>query len=204
VRAFWAIELPDGVRREAAAAARALTQVAPEFRVPAESNLHLTVAFLGEISQDQVSSLTTALGAALYSWEPFTMSLRGAGWFPPRGRPRVAWIGVAEGGEACEQLALVVGRACAAAGAPADAKPFHPHLTVGRARDASRGEGSDRARSFGMRSGGLERWVRDLGDKPVGAPFRVDRIVLFESTLTPKGSIYAERGEARLGTRPGA
>jgi 2'-5' RNA ligase len=194
VRAFIAIEIPAIVRRAAAEAAAQLTQVAPGFRVPEEDNFHLTLAFLGDISDTKISPLTTALGRALYSWESFSMSLRGAGRFPPRGRPRVAWIGVVEGKDSCERLARDVGRACALAGVEVDEKPFHPHLTVGRARDRTHGEGR-----FERGSSGLEHWMREQEDKPVGAPFRVERIVLFESALTPKGSIYSERAEVRLG-----
>jgi RNA 2',3'-cyclic 3'-phosphodiesterase len=197
VRAFVAIEIPPAVRREAFGAARALTQLAPGFRVPAEENLHLTLAFLGEVEEARLFLVTRELAGALSKWKPFPIALRGAGRFPPRGRPRVAWIGVSEGrsdGEseganACVRLARDVGEACARAGAPSDEKPFRPHLTVGRARERA-GPGE---------LVGLERWIQERADMAVGAPFPVERVVLFESRLTPTGSLYTERGAAPLG-----
>jgi 2'-5' RNA ligase len=209
VRAFIAIEIPAEVRRGAMDAAERLAQIAAGFRVPAEANFHLTLAFLGEIADAKIFPLTTELGRALYGWEPFVMSLRGAGRFPPRGRPRVVWIGVADGKDSCERLARDVGRACALAGVAVDDKPFRPHLTLARARDrAFRGKRSGEGRfadgkldrsAGGADPSNVEAWIRDQGEKPVGAPFRVERIVLFESTLTPKGSIYSERAILRLG-----
>jgi 2'-5' RNA ligase len=62
------------------------------------------------------------------------LSIEGAGAFPPRGNPRVLWLGVIDpsGG-----LALLVRRLedeCAREGFPRAERPFHPHLTIARLR----------------------------------------------------------------------
>lgn len=189
MRAFLGVELPAEVRRAAARAAVRLAEGAPGLRLAAPGNLHLTLAFLGEVEEERALALTTAVGSALQGWSPFTMQLQGGGRFPVQGRPRVVWIGVGAGGSECLSLAAVVAAECGRFALPVDERPFHSHITVGRARE--------RAREREL--AGIDRWVQELGKEPLGPPFEVGRVVLFESTLAPQGPIYEERGEARFG-----
>ena len=88
---------------------------------------HLTLAFLGEVEDPQpvAAHLRRAVGPVA----PFDLALRGSGVF---GRGAVVWVGLAGDVVALRSLAGVVARACRAAGAGVDDKPYRPHLTVGR------------------------------------------------------------------------
>src|SRR5439155_10547 len=60
------------------------------------ANMHLTVRFIGHVPDDRASLLIEALRSPV-SAAPFEVRLAGGGAFPPRGAPRVFWIGVPRG-----------------------------------------------------------------------------------------------------------
>jgi len=94
--------------------------------------------------------------------------LAGLGLFPPRGAPRVLWIGAR-----LDEPVLALQRACeaaaVAAGFPGEDRPFHPHLTLGRWKDRAR------------------RPV--LPDAALGT-LRIDELTLFRSEPRAGGSVY--------------
>ncbi|WP_268247932.1 RNA 2',3'-cyclic phosphodiesterase [Klenkia taihuensis] len=101
---------------------------APRWSDPAD--LHITLAFLGEVPGARVAGLLGALGPVAAGAPPATLQLTGAGTFGRR--PRVLWAGV--GGDV-DVLGALAGRVAAAArhaGVPVEDRPFLPHLTLGR------------------------------------------------------------------------
>ena len=105
--------------------------------MPAE-NLHLTLAFLGEVEDEHTGALRAELTALDGTPAP-ELVLIGAGAFPSTRRPRVLWVGAREsGGTRLATLQRSVLEVCARAGVPVpDAeRPFRPHVTVARARGA--------------------------------------------------------------------
>ncbi len=85
------------------------------------SNLHLTLAFIGEWPEN--------ISAVLPRVErPFTLTLSGVGLFPGA---KVIWAGVRKT-PALDCLAQRVREKLAAADIPFDPKPFVPHITLGR------------------------------------------------------------------------
>jgi 2'-5' RNA ligase len=99
---------------------------------------HLTLAFLGEVPEQRLGTLTAALGAAAVPGEGYGLRLAGAGTFPPRGRPTVLWVGIESTVDgAADRLGVAAGavaRAARGAGVPVERRPFRAHLTVGRWR----------------------------------------------------------------------
>jgi 2'-5' RNA ligase len=101
---------------------------------------HVTLAFLGEVPEARLGTLTAALGAisAGGPGSPYGMRLAGAGTFPPRGRPAVLWVGLESSvdgaGDRLAAAAGAVARAARAAGVAVERRPFRAHLTVGRWR----------------------------------------------------------------------
>ena len=88
---------------------------------------HLTLAFLGEVTDP--APVAEQLRAAVTGVAAFPLALRGSGSF---GRGAVVWVGLAGDVPALRSLAGAVTRACRAAGADVDDRPYRPHLTVGR------------------------------------------------------------------------
>jgi 2'-5' RNA ligase len=179
MRLFTAVELGEEVLARAAAfledlRARA-SRMAPRARiawVPAD-RMHLTLRFIGEVDGDRAEHVVHALRAPA-ALAPFVVRWGAPGAFPPRGAPRVLWLGVAHGASDLEALEAEVSRRLEAIGiAPGD-RPYRPHLTLARVRDPG-----------GLRIGALLG-----GPAPALGDTRVEAITLFESRLSPEGSAY--------------
>lgn len=87
-------------------------------------NLHVTLAFLGEVARERLGDVIEA--AKNVDFSPFDMTVRGAGSFGS-----LVWLGIG-GGEELKNLALNVRAECGRLGLDYDKKPFSPHLTVCR------------------------------------------------------------------------
>ena len=98
-----------------------------------KQNMHFTMLFLGEITEDIAENVKKAL--ATISFKPIVANFNHVGAFPNPRFPRVIWIGVGEtaSGELIE-LASQVEKTLAPLGFKAD-KPFKPHLTIFRVKN---------------------------------------------------------------------
>jgi len=130
-RLFVAIDLPGSVKSEIAALTRHLAGV----RLVIPEQLHLTLRFIGEVEEQAMLAIKDSLAAA--KSPPLTLSLSGAGYFPGGSHPRVLWIGLTQD-SLLLQLQREIERAVQAAGIPGDARPFTPHITIARTKDAGR------------------------------------------------------------------
>ena len=139
---------------------------------------HLTLKFLGETEEARIPAVKAALGAVDFS--AFPLRARGAGAFPDARRPKVLWLGLAEGGEQAATLAGAIEDALAAIGIPRERKRFRPHLTLGRVRKPAPGDWDTL-----LKTAGATEWP----------PFTVSRFALWQSTLTPEGAIHTPLAE---------
>lgn len=126
-RLFVALELPAELREQLAALRRGL----PGARWVPEDQLHLTLAFLGEVEGPAFAAVKQGLNGVRS--DPFELELAGTGRFPPRGQPRVLWAGVRDPAEV-SALAAEVRRCLARRGLPLDERRYAPHVTLARLR----------------------------------------------------------------------
>ena len=187
VRSFVAVLLPDRVRAGLAAVSAELRGQTRGLAWVRADNLHLTLRFLGEIEPRMLEPVREAVAAAAAAVPPFTVSLGGLGGFPSGRAPRVLWASVAAGGEELETLYAALEAALVARGMPGESRPFHPHVTLARARDP-RGAGD---------LGSV------LGVGPAFGEVRVEALHLMRSDLGPRGSRYSVLAEAPLGDPSG-
>ncbi len=174
IRAFIALEIPPGVKREMGEGREPLRGELPKARWVRPEGQHLTLKFLGETSREELDDLVTDLGPRLAGCGPVTVTLGGAGFFPNPRRPRVAWIGGTADG--VEPVVAAVERACTNRGFPADQRRWSLHLTQARIDRPWPEEAVQRFLEWGR------------GIRP--GPFRCDEVVLFESRLQPGGAVY--------------
>lgn len=182
-RIFVGVELDPAVATAVAAAADALRGelIAAHIDVAARwvprENLHITLWFIGDVSDDRVRAVHDAFGPP-FSVPPFDMRLSGLGAFPPSGLPRAFWIGLRSGGERMADLNREVGTRLVPLGFEPESRPYAAHLTIARAKDVT-------PRSAGPQ---IRRILRDT---PADAGLtRVSAVTLFRSRLSPKGSTY--------------
>ena len=175
MRAFVAVELNEEVRGKIAALQ---VDLPSGIKHVEPANLHLTLAFLGEIDEVKAEEVKAALDTI--SAIPFEAKCLGVGVFPSMNFVRVVWVGIREGAHALNLLHTHTSDALAPLGFKKD--EFSPHITIGRPK----------ARVD------VRAFVRKHEDDEFGL-FLVDKLVLKKSTLTPEGPIYENVHVRRLG-----
>lgn len=107
---------------------------------PAEQ-WHLTLAFLASVHPDRADDLASALERVAATTPPLELAIAGAGAFPRADRARVVWAGLTGATDAVGELARHCQDAAAELGLDVAGGPFHPHLTLARARRRAVGVG---------------------------------------------------------------
>lgn len=192
-RLFVAVPLPAEAASEVAAVVDAvrsqgLPAGAHDVRWVRLDGLHLTLRFLGPTPDERVAPTAQAVARAAALTAPIDAELAGAGTFPPGGRPRALWIGVATGADALGDLARRVHGELEAAGWAPDDRPFRAHLTL--------------ARSDGIAAGRLvaDRLLAAMTGRRIA--LRIDRLALFESVTGGGPARYVPVAEAGLAGAP--
>jgi 2'-5' RNA ligase len=182
MRLFIGIELPDRVKAAAAnAAARLRERLTREvsgirLRWVEPDNLHITLWFLGEVSEPDGEALVTALEKPLGAGA-FTLRIAGARAFPEHGGPRALWLGLTAGREGLLTIHDRLTQTLQPLGYEPEKRPFAPHLTIARVKDARRPDVA-----------ALRRLLREFKNEVGGCEVR--QVTLFRSHLSPKGSQY--------------
>jgi RNA 2',3'-cyclic 3'-phosphodiesterase len=141
-----------------------------ELAVSPAANLHLTLAFMADVGDEQTEQVGAVVRAAASGRRAWLLRWTAPGVFPSRARPRVLWLGV-EGGEALAEAHVALSAGLSPLGLASEVRAFRPHLTLARVR---RGEIS------------RERYkdiVAHLGTVPSPPPSRVVALVLYRSQL---------------------
>lgn len=179
-RSFVAIELADDVRARLRDADNALVAASPRWRDEkwvAEHNLHVTLKFLGALSDEQLACVRSALSRELDGGGTFELELAGLRAVPSPRRCSMVWAQFADADEQCARLAARVEEAAVSCGLPAETRAFSAHTTLVRARRAHRLAGE----------------ALSCADAVATAPrisMSVLCVTLFASTLTRTGPIY--------------
>lgn len=98
---------------------------------------HVTLAFLGSVSEAELLGIKSALGTIRFS--PFLLGVSGGGIFGARS-PRVLYARLDPGGEALGALSTQVWEALSPLGFTPDRREFRPHMTLARIRRALSGD----------------------------------------------------------------
>ena len=133
MRLFVAVFPPPEVQKALHRAALALPSSAA-FRLAAPEKIHLTLKFLGEVSEDALDRAAEALGPACEGHGRFEVATSGFGVFPSERKARILWVGTGEGSDRLRDLARAVEGGLVAAGFEREARSYVPHMTLGRTR----------------------------------------------------------------------
>jgi len=179
VRAFFGLPLPEAHRELLERYVVACVALAPQFRWTPADNLHLTLRFLGHVEQGLAEGIMDRLaGLGLRALD---LRLGAAGAFR-RGRlARVVWLGLASGVAEVGALASAVEAESVRAGLEAEARSYHAHLTLARAR---------------ARDGAV---LPELPPPPDLPAWRADELILYRSHLGRGGSVYEALRRLTLG-----
>jgi RNA 2',3'-cyclic 3'-phosphodiesterase len=191
-RTFIALAVPDTLTLRVSRLQQQLAGAVEGVRWQVAPPFHVTLAFLGDVAHSDLVTVCRAVQDEAQRFAPLTLQLEGLGAFPDVTRARVVWSGVS-GPDLENLLALqaAIARAVALAHYPTDQKPFHPHVTLGR---AGHGHGRGRDRNSEPPND-ISRLVNHYKTWRAG-PFTANEVITFSSTLTREGPIYAPLGRA--------
>ena len=183
MRAFIAIALPDEVKNRLAEAIQRLTPLASEVTWSKRDQLHLTLAFLGEVAPAILPHVVTAAERICAARPAFACRAFGLGFFGNKRNPKVLWAGVDPSPELVS-LHEELWTALKKFGFEDSEADFRPHITLGRCREAARNQPLIKAMEADE--------AVDFGE------WEVQRITLYESKLTPRGPLYRNLAHAAL------
>ena len=134
MRLFIAINFDDEVKRKLVEMQNRLRKCALRGNFTSYNNLHLTLVFLGEVS-DNLELLHKAMNNVTVS--PFSITISGDGRFK-RDRGDIWWAGVEENGS-LNLLQSQLSKALLDTGFPVEERKYTPHLTLAREVQAKDG-----------------------------------------------------------------
>lgn len=129
MRVFIALDIPAKVRDRLTEYMESARKLAPDARWARVEGLHVTLKFVGNVSDARVQEMKTALASVKAA--PFAVRFCRVGFFPNAKAARVFWAAV-DGGEELPRLASAIDAALEKLGIAREEKPYHPHLTLAR------------------------------------------------------------------------
>jgi len=189
VRCFLAVPLAGPGLEAAQRLQGELRERVADVRWARPETLHLTVYFFGSIDEQRAAAALELVTPVARGTAPFDVVLDRLGAFPPRGTPRVVWLGPARDIAPLTALALACRVVLGDAGFDVEERRYHAHCTLGRPRLPW----SDAARTA---------WAEAAAADRMPIHFTASRLVLYESRPAPGGAVYSER--TSLTFQPGA
>ena len=183
LRLFIAVDVPSGVKSGLAGAVAPYRARIPGVRWTGSQGWHATLKFLGTTWPRLVEDIRRAVEEAARSSASFETRLTQVGAFPSARRARVLWAGLADPEERFAPMVKLLDELLEE-NFVAEKRSFTPHLTLARLNPS---------RDIG-------EFAPDLDGLDVGSePFPVDRLVLYQSHLSPRGATYEAVASCPMG-----
>jgi len=168
MRLFVAIDLPEAVKDHLGIICCGV----PRARWVLPEQMHLTLRFIGEVDGGLFRDICEEL-AGIHG-EIFSLQLEGVGFFPPRGKPRVIWVGLHKL-DALLRLRYRIESRLIALGLEPEARKFSPHITLARLKNTHPAK--------------VGRFLENYG-LFCSTPFSVASFHLYSSQLGRKGAVH--------------
>ena len=146
-------------------------------------NIHLTLRFLGQINDEQLNQIKKIVQEIAEKIKKFNIDLGVIGAFPDVSNPRIVWVGINFGFNHLNEINAELEDKLETINFAVGEKYFHPHLTIARIKSLD-GENI------------LPKITRKIRPKQLAET--VDKLIIFQSELTPQGAKYTELFEAKL------
>ena len=132
IRAFIAISIPAPVQNVVENIQDRFKKIRAPIRWVRPSNLHLTLKFLGNVTQEQIKGVKKCLSEAGQEVNSFTLKTSEIGGFPNLNYPKVLWLGFSDPDGQLHKLAENIEFQLQKIGFEPERRKFTPHLTIGR------------------------------------------------------------------------
>jgi 2'-5' RNA ligase len=185
LRTFVAVDIEPFTRERLRGLQAQLADLADAVNWVEPKNLHLTLAFLGEVDARETPKVCAAVAAVAKGRAPFAFAIAGLGAFPTPRRPKVLVARVTDGAEHLSTLHEAVAAALVETGCyRREERAFTPHVTIGRVkRDGA---------------AGVAATILKFAAFSAGAS-RVREVRVLASELRGEGPEYTVLSRARLG-----
>lgn len=185
IRCFIAIDLSEEVRENFYKTILSAKTGADGFRPTEPQNIHLTLKFLGYISDDALKKIKNALEETVKDLKKFDMTFGEIGAFPNFSSPSILWIAPEKGLEQVKQIKERLDNYLSALRIEKDEKTFKAHITLARFKYIKK-EKTDFKKIFSS-----------IKIDP-GFGVSVEALHLYQSKLTSKWPIYTKLYSANL------
>ena len=187
LRVFIALKPPSGWDEKLSELQRDLKMKfgSSQFRWVKPEQIHITLRFFGWLTAVQIEELKRIVPTVTGANPHFTLKCSGLGCFPNARRPRVFWAGLAGDLTEAGALQTSITKATGHLGERPEDRPFKPHLTLARIKEAERHQIADLEHAI---SRGFQ----------IDEPWRLDDFLLMQSHLSPQGSEYETMETYRL------
>ena len=176
IRTFIAIEIDPAIQESLNNLQLELKKSGADVKWVKKDNIHLTLKFLGDTSEENIATISTLLARSTGFLPSFSVGITEAGAFPGIENPRVIWAGVHDPQETIAKIARSLEENLASIGFVKEERDFDPHITLGRVRTS-------------LNKFNLVKSLKSL-KMPPDLLLPIEKITLFKSTLTPQGPIY--------------
>lgn len=172
MRTFIALELPVEIRAKLAHVTGILERSGIfQGSFVGKDNFHLTVKFLGEVSEERLEVIKSALSNV--NLPPFLVKVENIRFFPSQDYIKIIWTGIT--GNEIKPLCDRVNEQLVNIGFPQDTKLFQAHITL--------------ARISGVKDKSLlQKKLASVHFAPI--EFKVSELAIFKSELTSRGAVY--------------
>ncbi len=185
-RTFIALEMHASMQRALGHVIEQAERALPALHWVNPAGIHLTLAFLGELDDDQLALAKQATQIASQDFPAFEYRLSGLGIFGSPQQPRTIWMGVADQpiaqlhGSPLQNLHRALNRELERRGFSVEKRPFAPHLTLARVKQPLT-PGEQQA---------LQRLLHTNLLVVDSTPYRVTHLNVMKSELSRSGAIY--------------
>jgi 2'-5' RNA ligase len=139
MRLFVAIDLDDRAKQAIAAEQKRIASVVKAaergLRWVRPEQMHVTLVFLGDVDERRADMISETVHEPV-PIAPFAIVFGGLGMFPERGAPRALWTALTAGASETIAVQRIMVERLERIGVPREARPFRPHLTIGRWRES--------------------------------------------------------------------
>ncbi len=181
MRLFVGIPLDQNIKDALRPIIRQIHAMRGDFSFVPVENLHITVKFLGNVTEPVLPSLISHLEEAVHHFPPFEVLVQGVGAFPHPERISVLWVAV----HSPEMIPLLNVVHASLDHIHSEKREDAPHITLVRVKS-------------GRKQGKLQHLLQTIEAKRFGK-MTVNRLVLYESILRPEGPFYRLVQEFPLG-----
>ncbi len=182
MRLFLGIPISEEIKTKIKPVVKALGETKADLNLVSLENLHLTVKFLGGVDEQKIPEIKKATSRICQEFSNFSLHFSGVGVFPSLKEIKVVWIGL-QSPEMVELMQTFNSELDHIH--KYDYPETKPHLTLARVKSV---KNKDKLREVLLK----------FKDANFGE-MNVDKVILFQSTLTKNGAVYSVVDEFKFG-----